>query len=681
MDQDTSPYRDIATGARVAPPPAWAELEPYDIPATPNPHFIANGVCVLLDDSQIDLTAPERVWFYRRADLVTALSGAERAAQFNVSFDPAFERVEIHGVAVIRKGQRIEYAHKAFFEVLRRERNMERLIFDGAVTLAVTLPDVHAGDVVETSYSLIGGRRSLGGRHAAFIGLEWTVGIIDVRLRQRRPEGRPVFERGYNNPPQANQTVREGIVDRRWRMRERPGFRFEPLAPPWEMQCAALQLTEWRDWREVADTFTPLYEDDAPLPDDVEQEIQRIAATETTQAGKAAAVLRFTQNAVRYLAISMGEGGYTPRGLTDIGATRYGDCKDKSKLYAHMARKLGLDACPALVNTRDGYALDRYLPSAQIFDHCIVRVAVDGKVYWLDPTRLLQPSPLETLNQCHFGWALPLKAGIDALERMPDPTPAHTQETFERITLGKSPKHPVRYEWKITSRRGRAEWVRESIAREGAVGLFKLYADDIGRRYAGAKPLRQDLIEDDTTRNALTALEVYEISDAWITSGKVQQFSTHDLTMRAQLAPLDASVTKFPIYLGQVGSVTRRVELELPYDVKTKGWTRAVEASSLSFNSEFKREGPKNFTLTQRLEFRALTLPAAEADKYRQVLAELDQSDIVFSGLVGKRGAFVGTPDDMETQGNGNWVGYVIGIGVVAAYWAYRYFQSAGMIP
>ena len=83
MDQDTSPYRDIATGARVAPPPAWAELEPYDIPETPNPHFIANGVCVLLDDSQIDLTAPERVWFYRRADMVTALSGAERAAQFD----------------------------------------------------------------------------------------------------------------------------------------------------------------------------------------------------------------------------------------------------------------------------------------------------------------------------------------------------------------------------------------------------------------------------------------------------------------------------------------------------------------------------------------------------------------------------------------------------------------------
>lgn len=680
MDQQASPYREIATGARVAPPPAWVDLEPYEIPAAPNPHFVASGLCVLLDDSQIDLTAPDRVWFYRRAELVTAISGAERAAQFNVSFDPAFERVEVHNITVIRKGQRIEYADKAFFEVLRRERNMERLIFDGAVTLAVTLPDVHAGDVVETAYSLIGGRKSLLGRHAAFIGLEWTVGIIDVRLRQRRPEGRTIFERGFNNPPEARETLADGVVDRRWRMRERPGFRFEPLAPPWELQCAALQLSEWRDWREVADTFTPLYEDGGDLPGEVEQEVQRIAAAEPTPAGRAQAVLRFTQNAVRYLAISMGEGGYTPRALRDIETTRYGDCKDKSKLFAHMARKLGLDACPALVNTRDGYGLDRYLPSAQIFDHCIVRLAIDGKVYWLDPTRLLQPSPLETLNQCHFGWALPLKPGVAALERMPDPTPAHTQETVERITLGKSPKQPVRYEWRITSRRGRAEWVREAIAREGMVGLFKLYADDIGRRYAGARPLRQDLIEDNTAANALTALEVYEIDDAWQTSGRIQQFSTHDLTMRAQLAPLDASAVKLPIYLGQVGSVTRRVELELPYDVQAKGWTRSVEASALSFKSEFKRERAKHFTLTQKLEFRALTLPAAEADKYRQVIAELDASDIVFSASMGKRGVFAGTAEDLE-GGRGGWLWTLLGLGAAGAFVAWRYFQSTGALP
>jgi hypothetical protein len=60
MDQQNAPIREITPGAVVTPPPAWADIEPYDAPAAANPHFVANGVCVLLDESQIDLVENER---------------------------------------------------------------------------------------------------------------------------------------------------------------------------------------------------------------------------------------------------------------------------------------------------------------------------------------------------------------------------------------------------------------------------------------------------------------------------------------------------------------------------------------------------------------------------------------------------------------------------------------------
>lgn len=107
MDQDTPDIRELAPGARVAPVPPWVDLAPYAIPQTPNPHFISHGSCALLDDSQIDLCgSDDRAWFYRRADLITATAGAERCAQFSVSFDPEFEHVDIHNVTVIRGGSR-----------------------------------------------------------------------------------------------------------------------------------------------------------------------------------------------------------------------------------------------------------------------------------------------------------------------------------------------------------------------------------------------------------------------------------------------------------------------------------------------------------------------------------------------------------------------------------------------
>jgi len=672
MDQLAAPHREITPGARVAPPAAWVDIAPYQIPQTANPHFIANGVCVLLDDSQIDLCGPDRAWYYRRADMVTANAGAERAAQFSVSFDPRFERIDVHSIAVIRGGDRVEHAGTAFYEVLRRERNMERLLFDGRLTIHVTLPDVRVGDVVETSYTLHGMRKSLNGRHSAFIPFEWGVGIVETRLRQRTPKTRVIAERGYGDTPEAVQTETEGVIDRRWRTYERPGVRFEQLAPPWIFQGAMIQFSEWRDWAEAAATFTPLYEDVGALSQEVEAEIARIAASEPTQAGRAAAVLRFVQGGVRYLAISMGEGGYTPRPLADICETRYGDCKDKSKLYVAMARRLGLDACPALVNVRDGPALDQWLPTGQAFDHCIVRVRVDGKSHWLDPTQEAQVSPLGQIAECRFGWALPLAPGVDALEPMGEEPYIHSLEAAEHVVLGKSPNVPVKYEWRATMRGWRAEQMRSRLGREGEVGLFKLYTEDIQRSFHRAEPVQQQVVRDDHELNELTTLEQFEIADAWVKRGDLYGFTTLDLFMRSMLVRLDAGERKLPVDLGHVGKMTRRVEIETAAPLRVTPWRRTVAGSSIGFDTELRVISKKRFELLQTLEIRAWTLPPQEAQVYRDVIAELEKSDLELMRAV-KGGKFV---RDKGSNGMSFWsVLRWLVIGVLVAYWISQFAE------
>jgi transglutaminase-like putative cysteine protease len=678
MDQQNAPIREITPGAVVTPPPAWADIEPYDAPAAANPHFVANGVCVLLDESQIDLVENERAWFYRRAELVTANTGAERVAQISISFDPAFERLEIHSIAVIRGEQRIEHADTAFFEVLRRERNMERLQFDGRLSVHVTLPDVRPGDIVEQSFTHYGMRKSLGGRHSAWVAFEWGVGIIDARVRLRRPRRRVVGEYALNNPPDPTETEIDGIIDRRWRAHERPAMRFEHLTPPWCVQNAALQFSEWRDWAEVAANYMPLYEDDGPLPADVEAEIARIAAEEPTMAGRSAAILRFTQDGVRYLAISMGEGGYTPRSLADIVATRYGDCKDKSKLYAHMARRLGVNACPALVNTRDGHSLHNWLASAQAFDHCIVRVEVDGKVYWLDPTRLRQPSPLDAMSQCHFGWALPLREGQATIERMADPSPVHWLEAHERVTLGPSPQAPVRYWWRLTSRRGRAESVRDYFATEGEVSVFRAYAESVQRTWPKAHPVQQAVTDDNHRANTITLEETYEIADAWKAADRTWLFGTLDLVMKPSFEPIDPGARKFPIYLGRIGKMSRRVEIECANEPPAGAWDRSVECDAIRFRNVMKRDGRK-LIMEQSVETTSLDMPAADADKYHQIIAELERTDIVLNEATNKKGHFLGTRE-AQRDARGERLGFAAFILALAAigYAVYCYFEMTG---
>lgn len=666
MNQPSGGTREIAPGAAIAPVPAWVDLQPYPVPASANPHFVIGGASVLLDESQIDLCGPERAWFYRRAEMVTASTGAERVAHFSVTYDPKYERIDVHAIQVRRGGQIIDHAATAAFETLRREQNMERLIVDGRQTIAFAIPDVREGDVVETSHTRYGIRRSLAGRHSAWIGFEWATGIVEVRFRQRYPKTRALHERGYNNPPAATQTEADGIIDRRVQTLERPGFKYEPMTAPWQLQSASIQWSEWRDWAEVAANFEPLYREDGPLPKEIEDEIKSIEASETTPAGKAAAALRFVQSAIRYLAISMGEGGFTPRVYEQICETRYGDCKDKSKMFVAMARRLGLDASPALVNTRDGYMIDQALPTGEIFDHCIVRLAIDGNIYWLDPTNSPQRSPLNTLGQSHLGWALVLKPGVTTLEQMSDPPVEQLVDTLETVVLGDKLSDPVRYEWQHKFRGVRAEGMRARLARDGAVGVFKSFGEDIQRVWPKARVVTQEVVSDNVDTNTLTIREAYEIEEAWTrTDDGAYKFGTRDFTIRGTLAPLDPGDRKHAIFLGHPGRVSRRVDVRSSTS-HAGGWDHRIDGSTLAFRDELRVISPQYLVLEQSLEIRGMLLPATEADAYRRVVSKLESNELVLTEMA-KDGKFVAAKAEKKF---GFWdtLRWIV-LGLLAIYW------------
>ena len=82
-------------------------------------------------------------------------------------------------------------------------------------------------------------------------------------------------------------------------------------------------------------------------------------------------------------------GGFIPRPLDEIHATRYGDCKDLSLSMVAILRSIGIKADiawtvrgePHLRPNRDAYQMP-----LDWFNHAITRVEVDGKIYWVDPT-------------------------------------------------------------------------------------------------------------------------------------------------------------------------------------------------------------------------------------------------------------------------------------------------------
>jgi hypothetical protein len=96
-------------------------------------------------------------------------------------------------------------------------------------------------------------------------------------------------------------------------------------------------------------------------------------------------VYQYIQRKTRYVAISLGIGGYQPREAESVITTGYGDCKDLSTLFITMLESIGREAFPVLIRTSDEGSVLADFPSNQ-FNHAIACVPADSDTLWLDCT-------------------------------------------------------------------------------------------------------------------------------------------------------------------------------------------------------------------------------------------------------------------------------------------------------
>jgi len=87
----------------------------------------------------------------------------------------------------------------------------------------------------------------------------------------------------------------------------------------------------------------------------------------------------------RYVAVSIGLGGWQPHDAASVEEKAYGDCKDLSTLLISYLREAGVRAYPALVVTRGMGAIDRDFPMFR-FNHVITAAETTTDTIWMDPT-------------------------------------------------------------------------------------------------------------------------------------------------------------------------------------------------------------------------------------------------------------------------------------------------------
>jgi transglutaminase-like putative cysteine protease len=550
---------------KTAAAPAWVvPVSAIHAPAaTPQP--TRGSVAYVLRDMQTRIDQRGKVTYFHSASRALDGGGVEKMANVSINFDPSYQALTLHAINVIRDGVVIPKLPGARVHVLQRETELDYLVYDGSMTASVLLDDIRIGDMVEYAFSLDGVNSVFQGKISGRAEMEWAVPVEHSFLRLLTPSNRPLRIAARNTRLEPRLTEAGGYRDYRWEQHNIPALKVDQGAPEWFDPYASVQWTEFADWAAVVQWALPLYQPARKQEAPLRQEIERIAREHPDAAGRVAAVLKLVQRDIRYLGIEVGPGSHAPTAPDKVYQRRFGDCKDKTLLAVTMLQALGIDAVPALVNTGIGREVLNWAATPTAFNHVLVRVLVDGKLYWLDPTRPLQQGDLAHLYQPDYGYALVLAPDSKALTLMGQHSTAHkvVRAVFDS-TAGAD--KPVDYTISTTVHGQSADNLRRELANNRA-DMVTQYSNFYARSYPDIRANGGLGIQDDTVRNALTVVEPYCIPGFWALDKNGQRRKAHieASEIEAPLKAPDAVGRNAPLRIDYPYEVTESTEVLLPH--------------------------------------------------------------------------------------------------------------------
>ncbi len=568
---------DVRRRIQFAPAPAWVKELAFKRPDLLDQSKAPWGLYTWLVDDQARLDVrPQR--YNRTIEEVVNLSALDYLANFTLPFNPYYDDLTIHYIRIIRGDVVIPVDVEKRYFVMRRERSFERLVLDGRWTLAINLPDVRIGDIIDTAMTLAGDPACFQGEISMPIPLQSGIHWDHRHVRMIVPPERKLilkpFSSGWDEPKKA--AMADGATELVWEGHNVPPCDYEYDMPGWVIPARGFFTTSIDTWERVGDLMRAGFEGDTDYPDGLLQVIAKIEADHADTADRIVAAVRWVQENIRYFAFSFGEGGFVPRSLRDIYDNRIGDCKDVSKTIAAMLTKMGVESYPALVDTRRGHDLINQPPRLGSFNHCISMCYHEGRTYWFEGTSdVAQGGDLQHLAQNDLGYSLILKPKSDLI-RMMDKRPSLDYEVRETIHLPSKKGAETLIEIDYVYRGSRADGVRRELQYQS----LNSYIEDRCALFSyiyGMNMCAIPQMTDDRRNNEIVINTVVTTQNPWHRTG-----IPHEKIFFSPESGFDYVVEEpngrryFPFDMGDVreGRITTviKTDYDLDLPLKSKAW-------------------------------------------------------------------------------------------------------------
>ena len=539
-------------------------------------------------DEQVDHRAGRSDDYFEYVYQARTQSNLGDAGRYRIGFNPDYQRLVIHAVAVRRDGKWQDRLRPATITVARRESEFEQDIANGQVEALIVLDDIRVDDLVSISYTVQGSNPVLAGQESDSIYLGWNSPMLDNWLRVLYPPRSDVAIHSEHTKVQA---VYRDLADGRemeFHQHGTPAIQDEGDYPVWYQPYPYVQASQRRTWGDVVTWALPLYPADVQLPADLQARIAKWKALPDPDA-RLAAALRAVQDEVRYFGVETGQNSHRPNAPGVTWSRRYGDCKDKAYLLSMILRQLDIRAEPALVSTVRGKRIGEFSPSGAVFNHVIVRADIGGKPVWVDPTRSLQGGMPRDTDLSAYGMALPIRSGQQGLETIAAPAVTRLAvNTSEHFVI--QPDGSARLDITTEYRGAAADDMRSTVNRQRIDDLKRGYAEYYQKRYGQLEVMATPVIRDDLAGNALKVSESYRIANAIEKQGSTGALQIYGEAL-SEISKSPKTITRTgPLYFTRQGTYRHETMVTVP-----TGWVS-------TFGKEHEEQKAKAFDYTRTVD-------------------------------------------------------------------------------
>ena len=615
--------------------PQWM----HALVGVPLPAYDEKTDAVLLySETNVTVLSADRIRTHiREAYKVLRPEGRERGT-VEVYFNPGRRITSLHGWCIPAQGKDYEVKEKDAIDYASPANGGE--LIDDVKYRVLHVPAPDPGNIIGYEYEVE--------ERPFWLQDIWYFQRIDpvreTHYSLQLPAGW-VFKASWLSHAEVKPDEKGGNV-LQWAVSDVRGIRPEPDMPPLKGVAGQMIVSffpsggtsnknEFASWEDMGNWYGNLVSTRMEASEPIKEKVKALTEGKTTTLAKMQAVAYFLQHDIRYVAISLGIGGYQPHAAPDVFLHRYGDCKDKATLMRTMLREIGVDSYHVVISSERG-SVTRDSPAHNGFNHVILAIKLPddvkdpslvaviqhpklGRILFFDPTydEMIPFGQIGGYLQANYGLLVEPEGG-ELVELPQQPSAMNGIERVGKMTLDaqgvlKGDVEEVRMGDRASSERWRLRTVTKDIDRINSIESL------LGSSLPGFQITRAIVVNFEHTDRPFGFNYTFRSDNYAKLAGNLMLVRPRVLGNKASGILETKEPRKFPVEFDGPSRDTDKFDIALPpgYEVDELPPPMDAEFSFGSYHSKTEASG-NVLHYTRALEIKELSVPVSQMDELKK---------------------------------------------------------------